>query len=211
MASGTEEVAHVELSSQEKAELDEMAKDAKNLCVSMEIVNKSRAIIGKYKDENITEVKGIITPYIMLGGVLKSQTKGPLTLFDSKLWAGNTVGDYPNPLNSIGGFAQVCSTYDGIKAAVFYTGKNSHGVECGWLLAWADSNNTGRKIYAECSRKSKFNCIDWGQIDNRLKNSGIVPVTRASDSETGTSLYAMLYGVDLLFETSDTLTAVFCG
>jgi hypothetical protein len=34
----------------------------------------------------------------------------------------------------------------GVKAAVVYSGKNKAGVECGWLLAFADTKATGRRV-----------------------------------------------------------------
>ncbi|XP_021774524.1 jasmonate-induced protein homolog [Chenopodium quinoa] len=211
MASTTtqsEEEVSVELSSQENAVIDEMIKDAKNSCLSEEIVNKCRAMIVENGEQNTTVVGGI-SPVIALGGTLKNQTRGTLTVLDSKLWAGIIVKKYPDPLDRIGLFAQGCAWFKGIKAAVVYTGENSAGVECGWLLAWADSKTKGRRIYAKCGRKSEFECIDWEHIKEKLKKA--FPVVRAHDSSTGTSVYGTIIGVESAVSTEDAVLGVFTG
>uniref|UniRef100_A0A803MNY2 23 kDa jasmonate-induced protein-like n=2 Tax=Chenopodium quinoa TaxID=63459 RepID=A0A803MNY2_CHEQI len=185
-----------------------MIKDAKNSCLSEETVNKCRAMIAENEEQNTTAVSGI-SPVIALGGTLKNQTNGTLTVHDSKLWAGIIVKKYPDPLDRIGLFAQGCVWYKGIKAAVVYTGENSAGVECGWLLAWADSKTKGRKIYAKCGRKSDFDCIDWGHKKDKLKKA--LPVVRAHDSNTGTSVYATIFGVESAVSTEDAVVGVFTG
>ncbi|XP_021774536.1 jasmonate-induced protein homolog [Chenopodium quinoa] len=195
MASST---THVELSSLQKAELDEMIKEAE-------------PILAEYKVQHVTEVGGAVLPLIVLEGYLRAVTLRPLTLFDSKLWAGKIVKDYPNPLDgSISTFAQISVKDDGIMSAVVYTGKNIAGVECGWLLAWADSKANGKRLYAECGVISKFNCIDWERIEEKLINSGLLAII-VIDGETGTSVYAKLTGVDFPMQTQDQLAAIFSG
>ena len=43
-------------------------------------------------------------------------------------------------------FAMSALSNKGVKAAVVYSGKNKHGVACGWLLAFADTKDTGRRV-----------------------------------------------------------------
>ncbi|XP_021750358.1 jasmonate-induced protein homolog [Chenopodium quinoa] len=189
MASSTN---NIELSSQQKAELDEMIKEAENSCLSDEIF--TRVIV----------LEGYLSKSILL--------LRPLNLIDSNLWAGNTAKDYPHtldgPISST--FTQASVKDDGIMAAVVYAGKNIVGVECGWLLAWADSKANGKRLYAECGDISKYNCIDWGCIEEKLNNSKKLAII-VSDHETGTSVQATLSGVDFPLQTQDKLGAIFYG
>ncbi|XP_021738668.1 uncharacterized protein LOC110705133 [Chenopodium quinoa] len=126
----------------------------------------------------------------LIAGALTNQTtRGSLNVFYSKLWKGYTVKDYTDPLDSLGSWAQA-ALIGGVKAAVVYSGKNKAGVECGWLLAWSDTN--GRKVYADCGPISKFNNINWNQVEAKLDESGFIAY--ANDSETGTSMYATNVG-----------------
>ncbi|KAK1660531.1 hypothetical protein QYE76_048690 [Lolium multiflorum] len=77
----------------------------------------------------------------------------------------------------------------GVKAAMVYSAKNKAGVECGWLLAFSDTtNSSGGRVFAECGHKGKFSNINWAQVEQKLEKSGAI--AKASDVETGTSLYA---------------------
>ncbi|CAL4906541.1 unnamed protein product [Urochloa decumbens] len=49
---------------------------------------------------------------------------------------------------------------------------------------------SGRKIYAECGPKEKFNKIDWAHVERKLNSAGTV--AKAYDVATGTSLYARI-------------------
>ncbi|CAN6299340.1 unnamed protein product, partial [Urochloa humidicola] len=50
------------------------------------------------------------------------------------------------PITKITGtFAMSALSNKGVKSAVVYSGKNKHGVECGWLLAFADTKGTERR------------------------------------------------------------------
>lgn len=129
------------LSFEEQASLDEIIMNAKKSFCAEDMVNHSLVA------ENKAEVAS--GHLIVLGGNLSNLTKGPLTVLDSKLWAGYIIKDYPNPLlvgTSILQMVQVGVSNDGLKAAVLYTGKNIACVDCGWLLAWADSQGKGKRV-----------------------------------------------------------------
>lgn len=184
-----EEVA-VQFSCKEKAKLDEIIKYAENSYVSEDIANKSRIIVAENECKNKAEAANLRVTAV--AGALTNQTSrgGPLNVFNSKKWAGLTVRDYPDPLSSTDAFAQA-ALMGGVKAAVAYGGKNGAGVECGWLLAWSDTSD-GRKIYAECGPRSKFNNINWDQIEKNLNDAGMIAYPH--DDETGTSVYATIVG-----------------
>ena len=48
------------------------------------------------------------------------------------------------------------------------------------------------RIYAECEPKCKFHNINWKDIEKKLDHSGAI--AKPSDKQTGTSLYATIFG-----------------
>ncbi|XP_021738698.1 jasmonate-induced protein homolog [Chenopodium quinoa] len=185
-----EEVA-AQLSCEQKATLDELIKCAEKTLVSEDIANKSRAIVAE--KECLNKADAAAARVSAVAGVLTNQTSSvSLAVFGTKQWAGYPVTNFPDPLESVGPFAQA-ALFGSVKGAVVYGGKNRAGVECGWLLAWSDG--TGRKIYAECGPRSKFNNIDWNRIEKNLDNSGII--ASANDKETGTAVYATILGASV--------------
>jgi hypothetical protein len=114
MASIQCEKKDVELSLEEKACLDELTKQAEHSLNSQEL----------------------------LAGALKNQTTGPLSIIASKIFAGQVVRNFPNPLCNLDCFAMSGTFVKGVKAAVVYSGKNKAGEECGWLLAFSDTTNS---------------------------------------------------------------------
>ena len=62
----------------------------------------------------------------------------------SHKYAGHIVKNFSDPLDNAGAFAMSAISHKGVKAAVVYCGKNKCGVDCGWLLAFADTKATGR-------------------------------------------------------------------
>lgn len=175
---------------EEKASLDEIIKQAERSLESQELFNQSLALVAE--NECLGKDGTTNMQIIILGGALKNQTKGPLSVMDSKKYAGHIVKSFPNHLNKAGAFVMSAMSHRGVKAAVVYSGKNKAGVDCGWLLAFADTNATGRRIYAECGRKSKFSNINWAQVEQKLDKAGAV--AKPCDIETGTSLYAGIVG-----------------
>lgn len=81
-----------------------------------------------------------------VGGAWKNMTKGPLRLYAQYKWSGTIIKQYSDPFESIGTFFQTSLSSEGVKAAVVYVGKNAHGLDCGWLLAWSHSKSGGRKV-----------------------------------------------------------------
>ncbi|KAM0869578.1 hypothetical protein ACQ4PT_040584 [Festuca glaucescens] len=165
MASIQCEKKAVELSLEEKASLDELTKQAERSLHSQEL----------------------------LAGALKNQTTGPLSIIASKIFAGQVVRNFPNPLRNLDGFAMSGTFVKGVKAAMVYSAKNKAGVECGWLLAFSDTTNSaGGRVFAECGHKGKFSNINWAQVEQKLEKSGAI--AKAYDIETETSLYAGICG-----------------
>jgi len=155
----------VQLSLEEKASLDEMIKQAERSLESQEL----------------------------LAGALANQTTGPQSIMASKIFVGQVVRNFPNPLCNLGGFAMSDMSLKGVKAAVVYSGKNKAGVECGWLLAFSDNNiANGGRVFVECGHKRKFSNINWAQVELKLAKSGAI--AKAYDIETGTSLCAGIGG-----------------
>ncbi|KAK1605336.1 hypothetical protein QYE76_029009 [Lolium multiflorum] len=144
-------------------------------------------------DEMIKQAERSLEPHELLAGALNNQTVGPLSIVATKIFAGQVVRNFPNPLCNLDGFAMSGTFATGVKAAVVYSGKNKAGVECGWLLAFNNSNNAvGVRVFAECGLKGKFRNINWAQVEQKLEKSGTI--AKAHDLETGTSLYAGICG-----------------
>uniref|UniRef100_A0ACD5TLH2 Uncharacterized protein n=1 Tax=Avena sativa TaxID=4498 RepID=A0ACD5TLH2_AVESA len=153
-----------------------------------ELFKKSKAIVvEKERLDNDAAAKMQI---IIVEGTLKNQTKGPLSIMDSKVFAGNFVKEFPNTITTSDDFAMANMYPKGVKAAVVYSGTNRIGFECAWLLAFADTESTGRRIYAECGRKGKFDNINWENIEKNLDESG--ETTNPCDPFTMTSVYASI-------------------
>uniref|UniRef100_A0ACD5WT30 Uncharacterized protein n=1 Tax=Avena sativa TaxID=4498 RepID=A0ACD5WT30_AVESA len=127
---------------------------------------------------------------VIVEGTLKNQSKGPLSIMDSKVFSGYFVKPFPNTISTSDGFSMADMYPKGVKAAVVYSGTNRFDVECAWLLAFADSEDTGRRIYAECGLKGKFENINWESIEKNLDASG--ETANPCDKLTMTSVYASI-------------------
>ncbi|CAL4899226.1 unnamed protein product [Urochloa decumbens] len=180
--------------------LDQSIEQAKSSLQSQELLNQAKDVV--IANERIDKpstwppLPGVLNlPQItLLGGVLMNKTNGALSVMDEHKYAGHVVSIYPNPLQIAGTFAIASLINKGVKAAVVYSGKNEYNVKCGWLLAFADTKHAGRKIYAECGPKEKFNKIDWAHVERKLNSAGTV--AKAYDVATGTSLYARIVDSD---------------
>ncbi|CAL4906559.1 unnamed protein product [Urochloa decumbens] len=183
--------------------LDQSIEQAKSSLQSQELLNQAKDVV--IANERIVKpstwppLPGVLPQITLLGGVLMNKTNGALSVMDEHKYEGHVVSIYPNPLQIAGTFAIAALTNKGIKAAVVYSGKNEYNVKCGWLLAFADTHGSvgpkplglsGRKIYAECGPKEKFNKIDWAHVERKLNSAGTV--AKAYDVATGTSLYARI-------------------
>ncbi|CAN6299343.1 unnamed protein product [Urochloa humidicola] len=171
--------------------LDESIEEANRSLEHQELLNQAQDMVMKNEQLKMADVA--ITKITLLGGVLTNKTKAPsLSKMAEHKYAGHIVTGYPNPLKITGTFAMSALSNKGVKSAVVYSGKNKHGVECGWLLAFADTKGTGRRIYGECGRKDKFVNIDWAQVERNLDHAGAV--AKPFDQATGTSLVATIVG-----------------
>ncbi|TVU51004.1 hypothetical protein EJB05_02448 [Eragrostis curvula] len=170
--------------------LDESIEQANRSLESQELLKQAQDMV--IKNEKVDKDTAPISRITVLGGVLWNKTKGSLSVMDEHKYAGHFLTGYPNPLKVTGNFGMSALSNKGVKAAVVYSGKNKQGVECGWLLAFADTKNTGRRIYGECGAIDKFANIDWAQVETNLNNAGAV--AEPSDQATGTSLYARIVG-----------------
>lgn len=100
--------------------------------------------VAKNECMDVETVRNRLTVVV---GVLKNQTQGNLNVLDSKKWGGHVVKNYPNPLKiGMGIFGQGGLSYKGVEAAVVYSGKNRAGVDCFWLLAWAETKGLGHRV-----------------------------------------------------------------
>jgi len=124
--------------------LDESIEQANRLLESQELLNQAQDMV--IENEQVDKATAPITKLTVLGGVLTNKTKGPLSVMDKHKYAGHILTSYPDPLKVTGTFAMSALSNKGVKAAVVYSGKNKHGVECGWLLAFADTKDTGRRV-----------------------------------------------------------------
>ncbi|CAO2200684.1 unnamed protein product [Urochloa humidicola] len=171
--------------------LDESIEQANRLLESQELLNQAQDMV--IENEQVDNVAAPMMKITVLGGVLTNKTNGPsLSVTAEHKYAGHILTSYPNPLKIAGTFAMSALSNKGVKAAVVYSGKNKQGVECGWLLAFADTKDTGRRIYAECGPKEKFANIDWAQVERNLNHAGAV--AKPKDEATGTSLLATIVG-----------------
>jgi hypothetical protein len=125
--------------------LDESIEEANRSLESQELLNQAQDVV--VQNEQVDKAAVTITKVTLLAGVLTNMTKGSLTVLHHYPYAGSTVINYPNPLNRAGSFAMVGGLFGkGVMSAVVYSGKNKLGIECGWLLAFADTKDTGRKV-----------------------------------------------------------------
>ncbi|KAL6654210.1 hypothetical protein ACP70R_007675 [Stipagrostis hirtigluma subsp. patula] len=215
-----EEIA-TQLSYKETETLGEIMKQAESSLESQQLMNECHAVVAqedglthaKFAGPNIAgpqfagpqfagpQFAGpkFALPKVkvtVVGGALRNQGKEPKRIMDSKKYSGHIVKDFPATLGT-GAFAMSAMSDKGVKAAVVYSGivysgKNKTRVECGWLLAFADTKATGRRIYAECGRKIKFNNINWDKVEQNLNKAGIY--AKVNDEETGTSVIAGIGG-----------------
>uniref|UniRef100_A0ACD6AQN1 Uncharacterized protein n=2 Tax=Avena sativa TaxID=4498 RepID=A0ACD6AQN1_AVESA len=155
-----------------------------------ELFKKSKALV--VEKERLDNDAANKLQIVMVVGVLKNETKGTLSIMDSKVFAGYFVKQIPNTISTSSDFFMANIFTKGVKAAVVYSAENRFGVECAWLLAFADTEATGRRIYAECGRKGKFDNINWENIEKNLDESG--ESTNPRDILTMTSLYASISG-----------------
>jgi hypothetical protein len=126
--------------------LDESIEEANRSLESQELLNQAQDIV--VQNEQVDKAAVTITKVKFLAGVLTNMTKGSLTVLHHYPYEpGYTLQSYPNPLNHHGRFAMAAHMFGlGIMSAVVYSGKNKLGIECGWLLAFADTKDTGRKV-----------------------------------------------------------------
>lgn len=87
-----EEIA-VQLSLEEKASLDEIMKQAELSLESEEVLNQSLAVVAG--SESLDEAAAAMFQFVAVAGVLRNQTKGPLTVMAEKTYAGH-VKNFPN-------------------------------------------------------------------------------------------------------------------
>jgi hypothetical protein len=143
MCERNEEIA-MQRSLEEQTSLDEIIKKANCSLDSQELFNQCLAVVAE--NECFDKDVDINLQIIVVVGCLTNKTKGPLSILASHKYAGHIVKHFPNPLNSSGAFTMSSMSDKGVKAAVVYSGKNKAGVECGWLLAFADTKATGRRV-----------------------------------------------------------------
>ncbi|XP_021842782.2 jasmonate-induced protein homolog [Spinacia oleracea] len=193
----------LELTAEEQASLDELIKETEN---SSELEDAVAAENEGQDNSNEPECK-----YIVLRGDLRNQTPGPLDVYEKHIWAGVMLKNFPDPLERTGYFIIKGIQPKGVEAAVVYAGKNSGGVECGWLLAFMDSDQYGgRKVYVDCGRIIKFRNINWREVKEKLEHSN--DTARHYDSETRTSAVAKIVRAGCFGSTcKDQLAAIFSG
>ncbi|KAL6639793.1 hypothetical protein ACP70R_022615 [Stipagrostis hirtigluma subsp. patula] len=184
------------------ASLDEIIKHAERSLESQEIVDKSLAVVAK--NDGLPQPVFGWNQITVVTGTLCNQGNDK-NIMDSHIWAGHIVNGFPNPLESLGFFTLSNKSVEGVEAGVVYSSENEAGVECGWLLAFADSKATGQRVYVECGRKNKFNNIKWGEVKKKLEKAG--KTAQAYDAETGTSVNAGIRG----FQAKSAVGASFNG
>lgn len=203
-----EEMA-VQLGFKETETLGEIMKQAECSLESQELMNECHAVVAQ--NDGLTQPKFAGPQFAgpnlggpqfagpgfagfkvtVLGGALRNQGAQPMHIMGSKKYSGHIVKNFPGTLGT-GAFTMSAMSDKGVKAAVVYSGKNKTRVECGWLLAFADTKATGRRIYAECGRKIKFNNINWDLVEQKLNGAGTHAIV--NDKETGTSVIAWITG-----------------
>uniref|UniRef100_A0A0E0LUS3 Uncharacterized protein n=1 Tax=Oryza punctata TaxID=4537 RepID=A0A0E0LUS3_ORYPU len=119
-----------------------------------------------------------------LRGCFENRTKETLRSKDSHTYAGYVTIRFPDEIAAAaGGSFGATSHGSGFKAGVVYSGKNDAGDAFGWLIAFANTFVTGKKIYGECGPLENFKKIDWAQVENNLYESGttvVLPNLKAS-------------------------------
>jgi hypothetical protein len=108
------------------------------------LINALHAVVAE--NECLDKDVDIDLQIIMVVGCFTNKPKGPLSILSSHKYAGHIVKHFPNPINSSSAFTMSAMYDKGVKAAVVYSGKNRACVECGWLLAFADTKATGRRV-----------------------------------------------------------------
>ncbi|XP_021842781.2 jasmonate-induced protein homolog [Spinacia oleracea] len=166
------------LSYEEEVSLDELIKETENS--------------SEFEDTVDAEIHGRDNYDIVVNGILKTQTHGPLEFYEQTIWAGDLTKKFPDPLEKQGFFTIKGNQPKGVGAAVVYNGKNSEDVECGWLLAFTDSdNNGGRKVIVDCGLLTKFENICWDTIEEKLIKFGKTTAIH-EDPATGTKVIAKI-------------------
>lgn len=135
-----------QLSSEQKARLDEVMKQAALSLQSDELLNKAAA--GKLQAGNY---------YFYVQGDLYNYTKGPLTTTTDvqQQYSGSVLIDYTNPLkpssNNKAGTGSFTMAGDGsVEAAVVYFGKNDKGdQDCAWLIGFNINTTTKPEVRAK--------------------------------------------------------------
>ncbi|XP_056689424.1 jasmonate-induced protein homolog [Spinacia oleracea] len=191
------------ITGEEQASLDELIKETENL--------------SEFEDAVVAENEGLDNSnlphckYIVVNGVLENKTPKPLNVYEEKIWAGGMLKQFPDPLERIGYFIANGIQPQGVMEAVVYKGMNSDGVECGWLLAFMDSDqNGGMKVYVDCGPIRKFMNIDWNAVETKLMHSGTT--AKHYDTETQTSVVANIIRYSCDGKTcKDKVTAIFYG
>jgi len=147
-----EEIA-VQFSFKETETLGEIMKQAECSLESQQLTNECHAVVAQ--NDGLTQPKFPGRQFAGLkvtavGGVLSNQGKKGKNFMVSKKYSGHIVKDFPGTLGT-GVFAMSAMTDKGVKAAVVYSGMNETGIECGWLLAFADTKATGRRVSSQSS------------------------------------------------------------
>lgn len=140
-----------ELSSEQKARLDEVIKQAELSLQSEELFNQSLAVAAEkeYIDHKAAAAKLLGNYIVVAGGLVNNTINGSLTTATDiqHQYAGSVLIDYPNPLDpgsgnfSMGGNGSV-------EAAVVYFGTNrNRDQDCAWLLGFRVPQVRAEKSY----------------------------------------------------------------
>nr|ABA94934.1 hypothetical protein LOC_Os11g41070 [Oryza sativa Japonica Group] len=202
-----------QLSSEQKARLDEVMKQAALSLQSDELLNKAAA--GKLQAGNY---------YFYVQGDLYNYTKGPLTTTTDvqQQYSGSVLIDYTNPLkpssNNKAGTGSFTMAGDGsVEAAVVYFGKNDKGdQDCAWLIGFNINTTTKPEklqVYVFCGPliNSVINFINpnWAEIKTKIERGGQVGFYK--DDQTVTNVYAGVAATDPSMPGSDSVGYLTAG
>ncbi|XP_048490896.1 jasmonate-induced protein homolog [Beta vulgaris subsp. vulgaris] len=180
-----------------------MNEEAKESSVSKDMANGDRASV--VIDQGLDNSEENSVNINMLMGTLINSSLGSINILSRHIWSESVVGDFPYIMSTMGAFSLVDPIIGGFKAGVAYVGRNHVGVQCGWLIAFAN-NSLGTVVYADCGPLSRFNIINWAQIEANLNQASYIAYV--SDPMTGTSVYATVSGDA---SSGSVLTATFNG
>uniref|UniRef100_A0A0E0MHD6 Uncharacterized protein n=1 Tax=Oryza punctata TaxID=4537 RepID=A0A0E0MHD6_ORYPU len=187
--SETNEEIVAQLSSEQKARLDEVVKQAELSLQSEEIFIESLAVAAEKEYIDKAAAGKLLGNYIFVAGDLRNYTNGSLTSATDiqHQYAGSVLIDYPNSLDpgsgnfSMGGNGSV-------EAAVVYFGTNSNrDQDCAWLIGFRVPQ---MEVYVVCGPMTNFNSLDWGEIKIKIERGG--QFGSYYDKNTGTQIYASL-------------------